>query len=135
MNESTLDMHVLQGDILVVSSEDTSDATLADWLDTMMKILDDIHAPAKHLYDMRRPKKLTLKAVRVAARLRKHPHVQYVYVAVVVPDTTTMTLVKVALSASGYGTFQFFTDMDEAVAWLNRQVPPANEPPETTKGK
>jgi hypothetical protein len=123
MAESTLDMYIRPDNILVVSTEDTSDVTLQDWHDTIMKILNDPDGPVKHLYDFRKVDRITLKAVREAAKMKKHPRARFIHVAVLTRDFTTIALVKAAISVTNYGDFGFFAEEDEAITWLNEQIP------------
>jgi hypothetical protein len=123
MSESTLDMYIRPDNILVVTTEDTTGVTLKDWHDTILKILDDPDGPLKHLYDFRRVDRVTLKAVREAAKVKKHPRARFTHVAVLTRDFTTITLVKAAMSVTQQGDFSFFTDEEDAIAWLNKQAP------------
>jgi hypothetical protein len=123
MNKSTLDMYVRPDNILVVFTEDTTDVTLQDWHDTIIKILNDPDGPVKHLYDFRRVDRVTLKAVREAAKMKKHPRSRFTHVAILTRDFTTITLVKAAMSVTQQGDFAFFTDEEDAIAWLNKQAP------------
>ena len=122
MSKSSLKRYPIENDIIVVYADDTSEATLQDWYDSSMVEMDAYMGPVKRLYDMRDLPTLTIKTVRTAIKIRRHPNADLVRTAVLTSNSTVLALVKASLSIQAGGNIQLFTNYDEAISWLNKKV-------------
>ncbi len=123
MSKSTLKRYEIENNILVVYTGDTSNATLLDWYDSSVAEMDAYTKPVKRLYDMRDLPTLTIQTVRTAIKLRRHPNSDFAHTAVLTSNSTVAALVKASLSIKAGGNIQLFTDYNEAINWLNKNIP------------
>ena len=121
MTKSTFRIENRPDNILVVIVEDCSDETVQHWYEYSMADMLMYTGPTRIIYDMRALNTISMNAVRKAIKLRPPPQCP--------PRLRGRThhqqhrLVNVALSVKAGGRFATFTDEDQAVEWLFRQVP------------
>jgi len=123
MNKSKLKRYEIENNILVVYTGDTSNETLLDWYDSSIVEMNNYTEPVKRLYDMRDLSTLTIQTVRTAIKLRRHPNANLAYTAVLTSNSTVAALVKASLSIKADSNIQLFTNYDNAVNWLNKNIP------------
>ncbi|MBP7590634.1 MAG: hypothetical protein KBA85_03450 [Chloroflexi bacterium] len=123
MQESTFRIIIRPDNIGVIIVDDTSEATLRHWYDYSIADMNTYKQPVKRLYDMRNLDTMSLQAVRMAIKVRKHPNADLIYSAILTSNNTVSALVNVALSVQAGGHFQLFTEENLAIAWLHQKVP------------
>ena len=126
MSESTLESYWREDGILVYKARDTSPATVEQWQQESLALLDQTDKYSKRLYDLRDLNGLSIMALRTAIRLKAHPNARFVYAAVLTRSTRTASLVQTVLSIQPGGNFQIIMTEEEAINWLNNKVSSAN---------
>lgn len=126
--QSTLRRFYLPDDnIHVFTVQDSSLATVHQWQREATFALEHIAGKAKHLYDLRALRSLSVYALQAAIKLKAHPQADNVYVAVLATESRVVELVDLVLRIQPGGHFRIFAQEGAAVAWLNVQVPDSDE--------
>lgn len=103
---------------------DVSLTTLKHWREFALEHLLDSDRLTTNLYDLRQVERLTKEAIQVAVEVNSDPSVRNIRLAVVVANERVRQALQEidALSAGGGVEMAIFTDIDEAVVWLDRPL-------------
>jgi hypothetical protein len=103
---------------------DVSLTTLKHWREFALEHLLDSDRLTTNLYDLRQVERLTNEAIQVAVEVNSDPSVRNIRLAVVVANERVRQALQEidALSAGGGVEMAIFTDIDEAVVWLDRPL-------------
>ena len=124
MNQSTLRSFYRPYDnIHIFTVADSSVATVQDWSQKILSRLDQSVGPHKHLYDLRDLRDLSIYAIRAAIKFKGHPRSKNVYSAVLTTHPQAIDKINLILKIQPGGHFRLFNNQQEAINWLNTQVP------------
>lgn len=128
MTQSTLRSFYRPVDnIHIFSVADSSIATIQDWMQKTLAQLDQDAGPHKHLYDLRKLEDLSIYAIRAAIKFKGHPRAKNVFSAVLLTHPQVVDKINLILKIQPGGNFRLFQEKQEAIDWLNTQVPIVDE--------
>lgn len=124
MSQSTLRSFYRPFDnIHIFAVADSSMATIQEWTGKIFARLNKEAGPHKHLYDLRELQDLSIYAIRAAIKFKGHPRSKDVYSAILITHPQAIDKINLIVKIQPGGNFRLFNNQQEAVNWLNCQVP------------